>query len=104
VEAFSPRQLSQPCSVAFVLDNNTIVGEAGALCDLELKGFVADCGGDSPEFVCPCCTECCQDGEDCTDEIVLDYLKASYKRHYEHDNIIQEDSESLPMSLTELGG
>ena len=31
----------------------------------DIVSFISDCGGDDPEIICTCCSECCIDGEDC---------------------------------------
>ena len=57
-----------------MLDNNTFTGSTADLCaswDM-IDHFIADCGGDTPELDCKCCTECCDDnGPACNDEDLL---------------------------------
>jgi hypothetical protein len=42
-----------------MLDHNSITGNATEVCKLNPQDFVTDC-----EVVCPCCSECCQEGDD----------------------------------------
>jgi hypothetical protein len=50
-----------------IQDTNITDGLEAAFCNktILMTSIGADCGGDPPEVNCPCCTKCCQDGDDC---------------------------------------
>jgi hypothetical protein len=50
-----------------IQDTNITDGLEAAFCNktILITSIGADCGGDTPEVTCPCCTQCCQDGEYC---------------------------------------
>jgi hypothetical protein len=57
-----PPELSQMRNLnAMGLENNDLIGEVPKdVCAIEtLRDVWADCGGDTPEVVCTCCTTCC---------------------------------------------
>jgi hypothetical protein len=70
------------------MDKNSIGGTAGPVRDLEsLQVFVSDCAGNVPEFDCPCCTKCCQDGDaDCNKDLQLISYNPTWEDRYERDD------------------
>jgi len=52
-----------------LLDGNELTGDATIVCNnpaVNTTAFSADCGGETPEISCSCCTICCQDSDpDC---------------------------------------
>lgn len=52
-----------------LLDGNELSGDATIVCNnpaVNTTAFSADCGGETPEISCSCCTICCQDSDpDC---------------------------------------
>lgn len=46
------------------LHNNSFSGELAFVCNMTGLYATADCFGESSEVICPCCSECCQDGID----------------------------------------
>jgi len=48
-----------------LLNGNDLTGDLGFLCNSGISNLFADCGGLSPEIQCPCCTLCCENGEQC---------------------------------------
>ena len=52
----------------FYFSDNNITGDLDAsFCNRSIltTEIEADCGGVTPEVDCPCCTSCCDDGDDC---------------------------------------
>jgi hypothetical protein len=79
------------CLIAAMLlvENNTITGDATEICEVnDVLEFVADCGGDSPEVVCPtnCCTTCCNDDVVCNDNELLATFDPIWERSYQRRN------------------
>ena len=75
-------------TVMLMINNNTITGDADAVCKSEqqLQFFVSDCGGTPPEITCECCSECCHDGEKCRDEDLLANYDPSWENGYRRDD------------------
>lgn len=72
------------------MDKNDVVGNVGPICELpSLQVFVADCGGDSPEVECPCCSTCCKDSNvDCNKDLVLISYNPTWEDRYERKNYV----------------
>jgi len=74
-----------------LIDNNDIQGDADELgiCEGEqlnlgnLQVFTSDCSSDTPKFVCPCCTECCDAATSCRkDSMMLANLDPYWENGY----------------------
>lgn len=86
------------------MDKNSIGGTAGLVCDLtSLQVFVSDCGGTTPEFDCPCCSQCCQDSDvDCNKDMMLISYNPTWEDRYErHDYPVAHGLMALEPTIEE---
>jgi hypothetical protein len=64
-----PSSFSELTSLGQLFLQNTSINEGleAAFCNQSvlITSIEADCGGNSPEVGCECCTSCCDDGKDC---------------------------------------
>jgi hypothetical protein len=58
-----PSELDHLTNLQLLLvDGNSLVGSAEHICEtLDIKHFVSDCLGHTPEVDCQCCDLCCSD-------------------------------------------
>jgi hypothetical protein len=67
------------------MDKNSIGGSAEPVCSLDsLEVLVADCGGDTPEIDCRCCSKCCKDSDaDCNKDLLMISYNPTWEDRYE---------------------
>lgn len=72
-------------SELFMIDKNEITGSTDSICikPETVGAFVADCGGTSPLVDCPCCTLCCEAGdESCNDSVWMGDINPIWELAY----------------------
>jgi hypothetical protein len=99
-----PTQLTQlPDLNMLMLDNNRLVGELDA-CEVQL--LVADCGNadlgcpdcesETMEVNCPCCTNCCYDGDQqCNSDNWITQIQLQWRDNYDRDSYAFQAGETF---------
>lgn len=89
--------------VSLVLDHNDLTENADIMCTLGIDEYITDCAERSDgtkEIDCPCCSNCCQDGDEtCNPEVYYGNVDPTWEDKYVRKYYrLHEDDEFFPVT------